>query len=164
MDAVSLVFLEECGINTGATRLYGRALGGNRIFDYVPDVRREEQPCCNPCDLMGLLCRSALTVTDFLAPTLRPGDIVFMDQLSSQKVEGIAEEIEEIGAIAVYLPQYSSDLNPIEYMWSKIKAYLRKVKARTKDALLKGFTLRSARLLDSSNRPSRVSGKFPSVP
>ena len=58
-----------------------------------------------------------------------------MDQLSSHKVDGVVELIEAKDAFVLYLPPYSPDLNPIESMWSKIKAYIRKVKARTKDTL-----------------------------
>jgi transposase len=146
MDAESLVFLDECGTNTGMTRLYGRAPGGERLVDYVPDVRYERTSLLSSVRLDGTfvpLCfDGALNgeiflkyITDFLAPTLKPGDIVFMDQLSSHKVAGVAEAIEAREAFVIYLPQYSPDLNPIENMWSKIKAYLRKVKARTKEEL-----------------------------
>ena len=71
-------------------------------------------------------------------PTLRDGDIVIMDNLSSHKVEGIKDLIED-GSVKVklmYLPRYNSELNPIEKMWSKLKAHLKKVKARTLDTLL----------------------------
>ena len=70
-----------------------------------------------------------------LAPTLKAGDIVIMDNLSSHKVEGAIDPIIGIGAKVLYLPPYSPDLNPIEMLWSKMKAYLRKVKARTKTLL-----------------------------
>ena len=76
-------------------------------------------------------------ITKFLVPTLKPGDIVVMDNLSSHKVKGVAEAINAVGTEVLYLPLYSPDLNPIEMMWSKIKAYLRKVKARTKALLEK---------------------------
>jgi transposase len=72
-------------------------------------------------------------IWEHLAATLRPGDIVIMDNLSSHKVKGIKEAIEMARAMLLYIPPYSPDLNPIEEMWSKLKAYLRKVKARTSD-------------------------------
>ncbi len=77
----------------------------------------------------------------FLAPTLRNGDIVFMDNVSLHKVDGIEEAIEARGAIPFYLPAYSPDLNPIEQLFAKLKALLRKVAAYT----LKNsaFTVRS---------------------
>jgi transposase len=67
----------------------------------------------------------------FLAPVLRPGDIVIMDNLSSHKVAGIREAIEAAGAALAYLPPYSPDLNPIEQVFAKFKALLRKAAART---------------------------------
>ena len=74
-------------------------------------------------------------ITQMLVPTLRPGDIVVMDNLSSHKVSGIVEVIEAVGASVLFLPPYSPDLNPIELMWSKIKAILRKLKVRAKELL-----------------------------
>ena len=75
-------------------------------------------------------------VEEFLVPTLRPGDIVVMDNLSSHKTNSVAEAIEAVGAVAWYLPPYSPDLNPIELMWSKVKSLLRSFAARTKKTLL----------------------------
>ena len=71
-----------------------------------------------------------------LVPTLRRGDIVMMDNLASHKVAGIKEAIEAAGAELRYLPAYSPDLNPIEQLFAKIKALLRKAAARTCDALI----------------------------
>ena len=70
-----------------------------------------------------------------LAPSLEPGDIVIMDNLSSHKVAGIREAITAVGAYLLYLPPYSPDLNPIEQAFSKLKARLRSVSARTVDDL-----------------------------
>ena len=67
----------------------------------------------------------------FLGPTLRPGDIVVMDNLAVHKVAGIAEGIHTRGARVEYLPPYSPDFNPIEQAWSKLKTALRQRKART---------------------------------
>jgi transposase len=75
-----------------------------------------------------------------LAATLRPGDIVVTDNLSSHKVKGIQEAVGRAGAALLYIPPYSPDLNPVEELWSKLKAYLRKVKARTSDNLLTAIT------------------------
>ena len=71
-----------------------------------------------------------------LVPTLRPGDIVVMDNLASHKVAGIKHAIETVGAELRYLPPYSPDLNPIEQFFAKLKALLRKAAARTLDALI----------------------------
>jgi transposase len=74
-------------------------------------------------------------VEQFLAPTLAPGDIVIMDNLSSHKVAGVREAIEACGASLVYLPPYSPDLNPIEQAFAKLEALLRKAAARIVEAL-----------------------------
>jgi len=70
-------------------------------------------------------------VEEVLAPTLIPGDIVVMDNLSSHKVSGVREAIEDRGARVIYLPPYSPDFSPIEQVFSKLKAWLRKVGKRT---------------------------------
>ena len=70
-----------------------------------------------------------------LCPTLKPGDIVVMDNLSPHKNEGTLRMIEAMGATAAFLPAYSPDLNPIEKMWSKVKQSLRSAEARTVEAL-----------------------------
>ena len=71
----------------------------------------------------------------FLAPALRPGDIVILDNLSSHKVSGVKKAITSVGATLLYLPPYSPDLNPIEKFFSKLKALLRKAATRRVDAL-----------------------------
>ena len=75
-----------------------------------------------------------------LVPELQPGDIVVMDNLSSHKDAQAREMIERTGAEIWDLPPYSPDFNPIELMWSKVKAFLRKTKARTEKALLQAIT------------------------
>lgn len=74
-------------------------------------------------------------VESVLVPTLRPGDLVIMDNLSAHKTPGIIALIEKAGAHVRFLPAYSPDFNPIEKMWSKVKEFLRSVKARTEEAL-----------------------------
>ena len=74
-------------------------------------------------------------VRNFLCPTLLPGDIVVLDNLSSHKVDGVRTAIETVGARLRYLPPYSPDLNPIEKLFAKLKALLRKAATRTTDAL-----------------------------
>ena len=146
MEAKKLIFIDESSSNTGMTRHHGRALGGKRVVDYAPDVRFERITMLSsvrvngeivPCIFEGSLNGEIFIeyIVKFLAPTLKPGDIVVMDNLSSHKVKGVAEAINAVGAEVLYLPRYSPDLNPIEMMWSKIKAYLWKVKARTKELL-----------------------------
>lgn len=133
-------------MNTDMTRLYGRASKNQRVKDAVPDVRFHRTtilssvrmdgtlvPCVFDDSLNGDLFKGY--VRQFLAPTLKPGDIVIMDNLSSHKVDGIAEAIEAAGAEIRYLPPYSPDFNPIELLWSKTKAILRKLKIRSADLL-----------------------------
>ena len=141
-----LVFLDESSINTGMVRLYGRAVSSSRVVDYVPDARFERTTMLSSVRLNGdtvpMVFDGSLNgalfkayIAEFLAPTLNQGDIVIMDNLSSHKVSGVAEAIEAVGATVCYLPPYSPDFNPIELMWSKVKAYLRKIKARSKEEL-----------------------------
>ena len=77
----------------------------------------------------------AAWVEQFLIPELRPGDVVVADNLSSHKNAKARERIEAVGCRVLFLPPYSPDLNPIEEMWSKVKAYLREAEARTLPAL-----------------------------
>ena len=92
-------------------------------------------------------------VEKILAPTLNEKDIVIMDNLAAHKMSAIVTAIEATGAEVRFLPPYSPDLNPIEKMWSKIKAYLRKEKARTKEALWQaiGNALKTVSALDAFN-------------
>ena len=85
-------------------------------------------------------------VEHILAPTLRPGDIVVLDNLSPHKDKAALALIEQAGAEVRFLPPYSPDFNPIEKMWSKVKALLRSAKARTDEALLTAIGSRSPAL------------------
>jgi transposase len=147
MDSARLVFLDECGVNTGMTRLYGRGPKNGRVVDAVPDTRFHQNTILSsirldgttvPCTFEGALNGGLFReyVCKFLVPTLRPGDIVVMDNLSSHKVSGVVEAIEAAHAKVMFFPPYSPDLNPIEMMWSKIKAILRKLKIRAKELLI----------------------------
>ena len=88
-----------------------------------------------------------------LAPSLQPGDIVVMDNLSSHKAVGVRQAIEAVGADLWYLPPYSPDFNPIEKLWSKVKAWLRRVGAKTFDTLTTaiGDALRAVQTNECSN-------------
>ncbi len=80
-------------------------------------------------------------VGEVLCPTLRPGDIVIMDNLGAHKNEETLELVRKAGADVLFLPAYSPDLNPIEKMWSKIKSLLRSIEARTLDDLIAAIGL-----------------------
>ena len=103
---------------------------------FVAALRHDEITA--PCVFDGPMNRSSFLtyVEHFLAPTLRQGDIVVMDNLASHKVKGVKEAIEQAGATVRYLPAYSPDLNPIEQAFAKLKAALRKAAARTFDTLI----------------------------
>ena len=77
----------------------------------------------------------------FLVPNFDPGDILVLDNSSVHKAKGVLDALVEKGVIILFLPPYSPDLNPIEMLWSKMKAFLRKVKARTYDTLMDAIKL-----------------------
>jgi transposase len=145
-DPQRLIFLDESGVTTSMTRLRARTLSGRRIHEATPGGHWKIMTVLGAMSLRGIL--AAMTIeaaTDadiFLAyldhalcPVLRSGDVVVMDNLSSHKVQGVAERIERTGAELLYLPPYSPDLNPIEKAWSKLKQLLRSAKPRTSEAL-----------------------------
>jgi transposase len=128
------------------TRRYGRCAKGKRMVASVPYGHwktttfvaalrhdRIEAPCVIDCPMNGEIFLA--WVEQFLAPTLSAGDIVIMDNLPAHKVSGVAELIQAKGASLRYLPPYSPDLNPIEQMFAKLKALLRKAATRTVEAL-----------------------------
>jgi transposase len=146
------------------TRLYGRALKSERINDYTPDVRFERTSIISSIRLDGtqspFMFKGTLNgevfavyVKKILAPSLRQGDIVILDNLSYHKVKGVFDPIYEKGATVLFLPPYSPDFNPIELSWSKMKSILRKIKANTYNKLVKGMkiALNSFTISDISN-------------
>jgi transposase len=128
------------------TRRYGRAKRGQRLVAPVPHGHWKTTTVIGALRADGLTAPAAFDgaingesflayVQQILVPTLKPGDIVILDNLSSHKVEGVCEAIKAAGAELRYLPPYSPDLNPIEQMFAKLKALLRKVAARSVEAL-----------------------------
>jgi len=128
------------------TRLYGRGLRGARVYDRVPNGRWETTTMIAAIGrngaqaswvLDGPMDGAAFTVwaERILAPTLEPADIIVMDNLSAHRNEAARAAIHATGATVWDLPPYSPDLNPIEKMWSKVKAHLRAAKARDPQAL-----------------------------
>lgn len=127
-------------------RLRGRAPEGERLRAGVPHGHWRTTTFVAGLRLGGIdapmLIDGAINAASFLAyveqvlvPTLRPGDVVIMDNLASHKTETVREAIEAAGAELRFLPPYSPDFNPIENAFAKLKALLRKVAARTRDAL-----------------------------
>jgi transposase len=142
-----LVFLDETGAKTNMTRLRGRTQGGQRLVDSAPAGHWATTTLLSSVRLDGstaaMVIEGATDAEVFLqyaqqvlTPSLRPGDIVVMDNLSPHKMPAVIAAIEACGASVWFLPPYSPDMNPIEKMWSKVKAFLRKAKARTLDALI----------------------------
>lgn len=142
----TLIYLDESGVTTSMTRLYGRCLGGKRIQEATPGGHGKILTILSAISLRGLIATMTIEeptdrdiflayLEQVLCPALRPGDVVVMDNLSSHKVQGVREQIEQVGATVLYLPPYSPDLNPIEKAWAKLKQLLRSAKARTREAL-----------------------------
>lgn len=157
-----LVFYDESGAKTNMTRLYGRQLNGDRLVDAVPNGHWSTTSMLSCLRLDGSTAAMSLDgatdrvafetyVERVLVQTLRPGDIVVMDNLAPHKSPWAAALIRSAGAELRFLPPYSPDFNPIEKMWSKVKAHLRKAKARSRTALDRalGRALRSVTAEDA---------------
>ncbi len=141
-----LVFLDESGVNTDMTRLYGRAPSSERVVDHTPLNTPRTTTILSSIRFNGEKAfttyqggttgeRFVTYLRETLLPTLHQGDIVIMDNLRSHHVQAVREVLEKSGVALLYLPPYSPDLNPIEKMWSKVKAILRGWKVRTLAAL-----------------------------
>jgi transposase len=128
------------------TRRYGRAPKGERVVGAVPQNYGANVTMLAALGSHGVQAVMMIEgatdaevfrvyVAQVLRPTLRPGDIVIMDNLRAHKAAGIREAIEQTGARLLLLPPYSPDLSPIERCWAKLKTDLRKAEARTREAL-----------------------------
>ena len=146
LDPTKLVFIDETWAKTNMARLYGRCAKGQRLVCPVPHGHWKTTtfiaglrhnaitaPLVIDRPMNGVIFKAY--VEQMLAPTLSPGDIVIMDNLSSHKIDGVRQAIEDRGARLLYLPPYSPDFNPIEMAFAKLKALLRKAAERTVDAL-----------------------------
>jgi transposase len=141
-----LVFLDETWTKTNMTRLYGRAPCGQRLVDAVPHGHWQTSSFIGALRCDGLTAAGVFDgavngatflayVEQVLVPTLKPGDIVIMDNLRAHKVAGVREAIEAASASLLFIPPYSPDLNPIEQAFAKLKALLRARAIRTVEAL-----------------------------
>ncbi len=146
LDARRLVFIDETATATNMVRPRGRSRRGRRLIGKVPHGHWKTTTFVGALRCDGLTAPFVVDgamngrifrtyVSRCLAPTLRPGDIVVMDNLAAHKVAGVREAIEAAGARVVYLPPYSPDLNPIEQAFAKLKALLRKAAERSIPAL-----------------------------
>jgi transposase len=142
LDPRRLLFIDETSANTKMTPLYGRALRGERLVDRVPHGHWKTTTFIAALRYSGITAPFLLDgpmdghtfkayVEQILAPTLKRGDIVFMDRVRLHMVEGVEEAIVARGASVYYLPPYSPDLNPIEQFFAKLKSILRKIAARS---------------------------------
>jgi transposase len=146
MDPARFVFLDETGTATNMTRRYGRCPSDQRLVAAVPHghwrtttfvAGLRQSGIVAPLVLDGPMTGTAFRayVEQFLAPALRPGDVVVLDNLAAHKIDGVRQAIAAAGASLLYLPPYSPDLNPIEQLFAKLKTLLRKAAARTRDEL-----------------------------
>ena len=145
-----LVFVDEMGTNSSLSALYAWAPKAQRAHCSVPRNRGANTTVLSSMSAEGmgpsLTVEGATTSVVFeayleqvLAPTLRRGQVVVMDNLSAHKGEKVRELIEERGCELIYLPSYSPDLNPIEEAFSKIKGLVRKAEARSREALVEAI-------------------------
>jgi transposase len=141
-DARRLIFIDEFGANLGMARLYGYAPSGQRVYGKVPDKKDPNLTLVLGLDLQGLVApvvfegamnrpRFAIYAREFLAPVLRPGDVVLVDRLKAHLYPEVRAAIEATGAEYRPLPPYSPDFSPVEECGSKLKQSLRTAGQRT---------------------------------
>ncbi len=141
-----LLFVDECGSHIGLTPLYARAPRGERAFGMVPRTRGKNTTLIAGLSLAGIQAPMILGggvdtlafeayVEQVLAPSLRPGQVIVLDNLSVHTGEQVRQVIEARGCQVLFLPAYSPDFTPIEEAFSKLKAWLRRLGARTREAL-----------------------------
>jgi transposase len=145
-----LLFVDECGLHTSLAPIYGYAPKGERLRLSLPRSRGKNTTLLSSMTIEGmgpsLAVEGATTARVFetyvervLAPSLRAGQIVVMDNLGAHRPKRIGELIEQQGCELLYLPAYSPDYNPIEEAFAKIKNLLRKAAARSKGALVEAI-------------------------
>lgn len=153
------VFVDECSTNISLAPIYARAPRGERAHGKAPKNWGKNISLLCAIDSEGVKPSMSVEgavdskvfesyIENFLAPMLKRGQIVVMDNLSSHKSKRVKELIENAGCELVFLPPYSPDMNPIEEAFSKVKGILRKVQARTKEALVEA----TGRALDAITR------------
>ena len=173
-----LVFVDEMGVHTSLTPIYGYAPKGERLHLEVPRNRGKNTTLLSSMTINGmessLAVEGATTARVFetyvekvLVPSLRAGQIVVMDNLGAHRPKRIRELVEEQGCELMYLPAYSPDYNPIEEAFAKIKSFLRKAAARSKEALIEamGIALSAVTAADAQgffkHAGYRLAGQLP---
>jgi transposase len=150
------VFVDETAISTKMARTHGRCVSGARLIGRVPlgnwqttsfIAALRQEGLTAPGAFDGAMTGASFVayVEQILAPTLKPGDTVILDNVPTHKVEGARLAIEAVGARLLFLPPYSPDMNPIELAFSKLKALLRKAAARTHKSLWRALRLALSR-------------------
>lgn len=146
LNPKKLVFIDETWCKTNMTRRRGRAPLGERLVEHVPHGHWKTTTLIAALDHRGMRCATTVDsavngdvftafVKQVLAPTLEPGEIVVMDNLSAHKVRGVREAIEQAGAQTWFLPPYSPDLSPIELAFSKLRRAFEGARHRTMASL-----------------------------
>ncbi len=141
-----LIFIDETWAKTNMTRLRGRAPRGERLIDKTPHGHWRTTTLIAALGIEGVRCSTVVDgaidgdlfeafVEQVLAPQLKPGDLVVLDNLSSHKRQRTRERIEARGANLLFLPPYSPDLNPIEMIFAKVKHLLRSLGCRKREEL-----------------------------
>lgn len=146
LDVERLVFIDETWIKTNMAPIRGWGTKGDRLRGFAPDGRWHTltflaalrtkaltAPCVVDGPINGVIFRAY--VEQFLVPTLRPGDIVVLDNLGSHRSHHVRAAIRHAGAKLAFLPPYSPDFNPIEQVFAKVKHWLRMAQARSIDAV-----------------------------
>jgi transposase len=143
-DAHQCVFIDECGVTTDLIRRYGRSLRGTRLQDHAPYGHWETHTVVAALRVEGVQAPAVFDgpidtdsfrayVEQVLVPSLRPGDVVILDNLAVHRQPEVRAAIEQAGAHLRFLPPYSPDFNPIEQAFAKLKAFLRAARPRTFD-------------------------------
>ena len=143
-DARQYIFLDECGVTTDLLRRYGRSPRGRRLHDHTPCSHWQTHTVIAALRLEGLSAPAVFDgpidspsflayVEQVLVPTLRPGDVVVLDNLAVHKQPEVRRAIEQANAHLRFLPPYSPDFNPIELAFAKLKAFLRTARPRSFD-------------------------------
>lgn len=152
LEADKLVFLDETGGWLGMTRLYGRTLGGARVYDKAPKRRKGKVSLIAAVTNQGMNPKACLVheggvdstafvsyVEHALVPTLKTGQVVVMDNFTIHHNAKVRELIEAAGCELRYLPTYSPDYNPIENLFAKLKAFVKKLRSQTVPDLIQAF-------------------------
>lgn len=159
--ASRLIFIDEAAVNTAMTRRFGRAAPGERVVEKVPRNYGAQTSMISALGLRGLIATMTLEgavdtpafnayLNEVLAPKLKPGDVVILDNLNVHKASRVEQVAAARGASVIWLAPYSPDYSPIEQCWSKIKQALRAAKARTREEL-EAALLKALKLVTSSD-------------